>query len=260
MIPIITMLTDFGHHDGYVGAMHGVALTICPQATFVELTHTVPPQDIQTAAFILYQLFDFYPPHTVHCIVVDPGVGSERQAIAVRTEHGIFVAPNNGVLSLVLQATPPLEMVTLTNPTYQLNQISNTFHGRDIFAPVAAHLAMGVPLANMGEPLAELIVLEWPQLSEPYQCRVIHIDHFGNLILDIQATAMTNPDTITFVVGDETILGLSQTFADVEMGDFVAYVGSTRHHIEIGIRNGNAAKTLAIQVGDIVMLENGMTV
>lgn len=253
--PIITMLTDFGRHDGYVGAMHGVALNICPLARIVDITHAIPPQDIQTAAFILYQIFEYYPTHTIHCVVVDPGVGSERQAIAVQTAHGFFVGPDNGVFSLVLQVTPPLEIVTLTNPIYQLPHVSNTFHGRDIFTPAAAHLAAGISLTNLGEPLTELVPLEWPRLTSPNQCRIIHVDHFGNLILDLCLVDIIDPENIMFTVGGESIVGLSQSFTDVEMGDFLAYVGSTRAHIEIAIRNGNAAQSLALHPGDMVWLE-----
>lgn len=254
MKPIITLLTDFGRHDGYVGAMHGVALNICPKATIVDISHTVPPQDIQTAAFILYQIFTYYPTQTIHCVVVDPGVGSERQAIAVQTKHGTFVSPNNGVLSLVLQATPILAAIELTNSAYHLPKVSNTFHGRDIFTPVAAHLADGVPLRELGEPITELLSIEWPRLMADDQCRVIHVDHFGNLVLDVQANDIENFDTVSFTIGGETIVGLDQTFADVDIGDFVAYVGSTHNHVEIAIRNGHAAHALRVQPGDTIFV------
>jgi S-adenosylmethionine hydrolase len=135
--PIITLTTDFGQQDGYVGAMQGVILNICPMATLVTITHDIPPQDIRAAAFVLYQAFSYYPAHTIHCVVVDPGVGSHRRAIAVRTSHGIFVGPDNGVFSPVFTTEPVnvLEAVTLTHPDYQLPGVSATFHGRDFCPP-----------------------------------------------------------------------------------------------------------------------------
>jgi len=148
--PIITLTTDFGQSDGYVGAMEGVILGICPDATITHLSHQIPPQNINAGAFVLYQAFSYYPARTVHCVVVDPGVGSNRRAVAVRTDQATFVAPDNGVLSLVLNATHVLEAVALTNPNYRWRSISATFHGRDIFSPAAAHLAAGVPLDQMG--------------------------------------------------------------------------------------------------------------
>lgn len=252
--PIITLTTDFGERDGYVGAMRGVILSICPTATLVNLSHEVPPQDIRTAAFVLYQAFDYYPPDTIHCVVVDPGVGSKRRAIAVRTDHGVFVGPDNGVFSLVLTTgkVDVFEAVTLTNPAYRLATVSATFHGRDIFAPTAAHIGNGVPLSEFGPPAINLIQLDLGARSQNRMCRVMHIDHFGNLILSITAGDIEDPKRVMFTVGGRVIKSLRRTFADVEEGQLLAYVGSSRDHIEIATRNGNAGRELGVQVGDVV--------
>jgi hypothetical protein len=260
--PIITLITDFGRQDGYVGAMQGVILSLCPAATVVHLTHHIPPQNIQAAAFVLYQAFGFYPPTAIHCVVVDPGVGSKRRAIAVRTSHGIFVGPDNGIFSLALSAegVSVQEAVTLTNPEFSLAGISATFHGRDIFAPAAAHLARGVPLHRFGPSAINLVRLPYTHRlagSPPDESRVIHIDHFGNLILDITARHIENPEEVAFTVGERVIKSLSYTFADVPEQNLLAYVGSTRDHIEIAIRNGNAARDLGVKLGDIVKIHRG---
>jgi len=256
--PIITLTTDFGQHDGYVGAMQGVILSICPGARVVTLSHEIPPQDVHAAAFVLYQAFSYYPPYTVHCVVVDPGVGSKRRAVAVRTNQGIFVGPDNGVFSLVMKADGIniMEAVTLTNPDYQLPAVSATFHGRDIFAPTAAHIARGVALAGFGPSAINLVRLDYRTgrtgAGQPDESRIIHIDHFGNLILDISARDIEDPEQVRFEIDDQVIHSLSYTFADVPDQHLVAYVGSTQNHIEIAVRNGSAAHKLGVKLGDVV--------
>jgi len=254
--PIITLTTDFGQRDGYVGSMRGVILSICPQARLTDLSHDIPPQDIQSAAFILYQAFFFYPSHTIHCVVVDPGVGSKRRAVAVHTDRGIFVGPDNGVFSLVLNLANVNvdETVTLTNPDFQLPNVSATFHGRDIFAPAAAHIANGLPLRKFGPPAINLVQLISAKRSEADLCRIIHIDHFGNLVLSVTASHIKDPERVTFVLGDKVIKSLNSTFADVAEGQLLAYIGSSWDHIEIATRNGNAARELGARVGDVVKL------
>ncbi|MCB0195841.1 MAG: SAM-dependent chlorinase/fluorinase [Anaerolineae bacterium] len=252
--PIITLTTDFGQSDGYVGAMQGVILTICPSAKITHLTHNIPPQNIRVGAFVLYQTFSFYPSHTVHCVVIDPGVGSERRAIAVQTREGIFVGPDNGVLSLALAETTIRKAVVLTNPTFQVANVSDTFHGRDIFSPAAAHLAKGVPIDALGDPITDLVQLDFRTTLDAGQARIIHVDHFGNLVLDLRAQDIDDPAAATFTVGSTVITSLSRTFADVEEGELLAYTGSTRNHIEIAVRNGNAAQALDLQQGDVVQV------
>jgi S-adenosylmethionine hydrolase len=253
---IITLTTDFGERDGYVGTMRGVILSICPTAILANLSHDIPPQDVRTAAFVLYQAFSYYPPNAVHCVVVDPGVGSKRRAIAVRTDRGIFVCPDNGLLSLILAAGDIniVEAVTLTNPEYQLPNVSATFHGRDIFAPAAAHIANGVPLNKMGPAAINLVRLDFELNPKNGECQVIHVDRFGNLILNITANDVDAPQQIAFRIGRETVHTLSRTFADVAEGELLAYVGSLRDHVEIALRNGNAALALGVKVGDTVQI------
>jgi S-adenosylmethionine hydrolase len=255
-MPIITLTTDFGLTDGYVGTMKGVILSIAPEAMLVDLSHQVPAQNVQTGAFVIYQAVPFFPPKTIHMVVVDPGVGSQRRALAVRTAQGIFVAPDNGVLSYVLSSADVREAVSLTKPAYQLPQVSTTFHGRDSFAPAAAHLANGVPLEELGPRAINLLRLP---LSQPEHrpngdlvAHVMHVDHFGNLILDVAADDVD--EECVFELGGRSIEGISGTFADVAHGELVAYVGSSRDHVEIAVRNSDAAQELDISIGDQVLI------
>jgi hypothetical protein len=253
--PIISLTTDFGLSDGYVGILEGVILSICPSAKITHLSHLIPPQDIYAAAFVLYQSFRYYPNYTVHCVVVDPGVGSSRRAVAVRSKLGIFVGPDNGVLSLVLAKAEVQEAVSLTNPIYQLKSVSSTFHGRDIFSPAAAHLAAGAPLEVLGEPVTDLTRFDFRTGLKAGQSRVIHIDHFGNLVLDATAQDIPNPAKLTVTTVGRTITSLSRTFTDVAEGEPLIYIGSTHDHLEIAVRNGNAAQTLGLQRGNVVQID-----
>jgi S-adenosylmethionine hydrolase len=255
-MPIITLTTDFGLLDGYVGTMQGVILSIAPQVTLVDLSHQVPAQNVRAGAFVLYQAVPYFPPETIHMAVVDPGVGSQRRALAVRTTQGIFVAPDNGVLSYVLASADVQEAVSLTNHAYQLPQVSTTFHGRDIFSPAAAHLANGIPLAELGQRAINLVHLSLPQPASTPQgnliAHVMHIDRFGNLILDARADDVDEGSI--FELGGRTIKSLSRTFADVAQGELLAYVGSSRNHVEIAVREGHAAQMIGISLGDEVLI------
>jgi len=257
---IISLTTDFGQADSYVGAMRGVMLGICPEASLADISHEIRPQAVQQAAFVLAAAAPYFPPGTVHLIVVDPGVGSERRAIAVQTEQATFVAPDNGVLDMVLATDPARLAVNLTKPAYRLPKISATFHGRDIFAPAAAHLARGVDPRQMGEslPLSSLVTL--PQLKpeqqpdKTWRAQVLHVDHFGNLVTSFQLGDLPVSDAPFYIqVGEEQIIGPSRTFADVDPGGLVAYVGSSGY-LEIAVRNGNAADRLSIDIGATVQL------
>ncbi|GAB4454536.1 MAG: SAM-dependent chlorinase/fluorinase [Anaerolineae bacterium] len=253
--PIISLTTDFGRSDGYVGTMEGVIYGICPAARIAHLSHQIPPQDIRAGAFVLYQSFGYFPAHAVHCVVVDPGVGSQRRAVAVQTDMGTFVAPDNGVLSLVLQVAPARQAVALTNPAYQLPRLSSTFHGRDIFSPAAAHLAAGVPLAELGPVVTDLVRLELLSPPGAGQSRVIHVDHFGNLVLGLTAAQIPDAAALRVVAGEAVIGPLRRTFAEVPEGELLAYIGSSRDHVEIAVRNGNAARRLGLKPGDVVAIE-----
>ena len=258
-MPIITLTTDFGLADGYVGTMQGVILSIAPGATLVDLSHQVPAQDVRAGAFVLYQAVPFFPPDTIHVAVVDPGVGSQRRALALRTSHGVFVGPDNGLFSYVLASGELHETASLANRAYQLPYVSSTFHGRDIFAPAAAHLANGVPLGELGPPAQDLVLLPLPRpelrADGLLVAHVMHVDHFGNLILDVTAADLPGP--VRLELAGRRIEGLSQTFADVAPGQLVAYGGSSRQHLEIAVRDGNATHSLGLGVGDQVLIHTG---
>jgi S-adenosylmethionine hydrolase len=252
--PVLTLITDFGYADGYLGAVKGVVLGICPDAVLVDIAHGIPPQAVRQAAYALATAAPHFPPGTVHMIVVDPGVGSQRRPIAVQTERALYVAPDNGVLSLALGRDPPRLAVHLSRVAYHLTPISATFHGRDIFAPVAAHLAAGIALGQVGEPIApsDLTSVPAPQpVQSPdgsWLAEIVHVDRFGNLITNLQgAESEIHPLGTSIRVGG-ALIPMRRTYADVEPGELVAYVGSGGQ-IEIGVREGDAARRLGADVG-----------
>lgn len=256
--PIITLTTDFGQIDSYVGTMKGVILSICPEAVLVDISHEIRPQSVQQAAYVLSTAAPYFPVGTVHLVVVDPGVGTERRPVVVQTEQALYVVPDNGVLDLVLSQEPALRVIHLTDPHYRLARVSATFHGRDIFAPAAAHLACGTDPNQMGEPIppAELVSLTvlgpQPLPDGQWEGAILHVDHFGNLITNVKPTQAESSISVT--VRGRRIDALSNTFGDVEAGELVAYVGSSGH-LEIAIRDGNAARALGMDVGDVVRIE-----
>ena len=254
---LITLTTDFGLADSYVGAMKGVILGIEPTATIVDISHDIAPQDVREAAYVVYTAYPYFPPDTIHVVVVDPGVGSRRRAIALRAAQASFVAPDNGVLSYVLAREGMREAVSLTNSRYHRPTVSHTFHGRDIFAPVAAHLARGVPLIELGEPLTEIVTFSLPQPQVLPDGKVVghvlHIDRFGNLILDVREGDCTLREGLVLEVAGRRIQGLGCTFTDVPAGELVAYIGSSGH-LEIALREGNAAQSLGMKIEDKILL------
>lgn len=256
--PVLTLTTDFGQKDGFVGAMKGVILSICPDAALVDISHEIRPQAVLQAAYVLSSAVAYYPPGAVHLVVVDPGVGSERRPIAVQTARAAYVAPDNGVLSLALAQDPARRAVSLTDPEYRLSSVSATFHGRDIFAPAAAHLACGVPLEEMGEalPISALIELPIP-VPEPHpggwRCAVLHVDRFGNLITNFRPQSQKRGLRVS--AGTRRIERLSRTFSDVAPGELVAYEGSGGY-LEIAVREASAARALCLDVGDTILIED----
>ncbi|MGC8878471.1 MAG: SAM hydrolase/SAM-dependent halogenase family protein [Anaerolineae bacterium] len=260
-MPVITLTTDFGTSDAYVGVMKGVILQFAPHVTLVDISHEVPPQDVPTAAFLIYQAELFFPADTVHVVVVDPGVGSARRALAVRTRTSTFVAPDNGVLTHVLTHSTGYEAYSLTKPEYWLPNPSATFHGRDIFAPVAARLADGTPISHLGEPIDDPICLPIPapefRAPDAVIAHVLHIDRFGNLILDIQAEQL--PAAPILEIAGYRIQGLRRTYADGVPGELIAYIGSTRRHIELALPGGHAARHIGAQVGMPVYVRSDTT-
>lgn len=269
---VISLTTDFGLADGYVGTMKGVILSICPEVTLVDISHQIRPQAIEQAAYVLSTAAPYFPPGSVHLVVVDPGVGGARRPIAVQAERGTYVAPDNGVLTLALDRDPPRQAVHLTRTEFHLPGASATFHGRDVFAPAAAHLACGRAAGDLGDPVpvSELVFLPPSrpvrQAGGTWLGRVLHVDHFGNLVTDFLFPAVgappcgcpgqaLSPAPTRWVVeiAGVRITGLHRTFSDVETGELLAYVGSSGH-LEIGLRDGDAAARLGAQIGDPVTI------
>jgi S-adenosylmethionine hydrolase len=258
-VPIITLTTDFGLQDGHVGAMKGVMQSIAPTARLIDISHDIPPQDIQHGGFVVMTAYAFWPADTIHLIVIDPGVGSERRAVAVQTSRGTFVAPDNGVLSYVLARERVLQAVSLTAPDYWHHPVSPVFHGRDIFGPAAAHIATGVDLTALGQPLteSELIRIPVPMPERHADGRITahiqHIDTFGNCTTDLPGDWVRARTHWQVSVGDCVIDEIGRTFSDVPSGAVVALVDST-DFVAIAVRNGNAAETLELEIGSIVTL------
>ncbi len=247
---IITLTSDFGPADGYVASMKGAILSINPQATIVDITHQVPPQDILHGAYVLSATYSFFPEGSIHLAVVDPGVGSRRKAVAVAAQGHYFVGPDNGVLSLALPDECPA--VELTESRYHLPEVSATFHGRDIFAPVAAHLSIGVSLDALGPPVATLQRLPGasPSIRDDgsVEGAVIHIDGFGNAITNIRRQHLVT-DRVEVQVGPVTLPGLSPSY---DAGEETMALWGGNGLLEIAVKNGSAAATRGLRRGDPV--------
>ena len=254
---VITLTTDFGVHDGYVAAMKGVILRIAPGVSLVDVSHDVAPQDVAGAAYLLAGVYRFFPPETVHLVVVDPGVGTQRRGLAVRADEQLFVAPDNGVLTPVLDAATRIAIVSLTNARYWLGEVSHTFHGRDIFAPVAAHLARGVPLEELGVSIGDPVRLGLPEprvRGGLVEGTVVWVDHFGNLVTNIPAGALPPDETYRVTVGHLTVTGLFTTYGQVRAGQPLALVGS-HGYLEVAVREGSAAEMAGAGRGAMVRVE-----
>lgn len=253
MRPIITLLSDFGTADGYVAQMKGVILTHAPEVTLVDITHDVPPQDVTHARFVVERYWRSFPPGTVHLVVVDPGVGSPRAALALTADHRFLLGPDNGVLTHALRHETA-HVVALEVP----HGASATFHGRDVFAPAAAALAMGTPPAQLGIPHRGALCLEWPEPAIDdaghLQGEVLMIDRFGNAITNLLGSAGAG----SRVAFDGCELPLMRTYAEVAPGNPLALVGSSGH-VEIAVREGSAARRFALSRGTRVTLHDPST-
>lgn len=258
MPPIVTLTTDFGLQDGFVGTMKGVIWSICPDARIADITHAVPPQAIQVGAMALWRAAPFFPPGTIHVAVVDPGVGTARRSLAARLGAHYFVGPDNGLCTpLAIDASERgegVEFIQLDNPRYWLPRVSNTFHGRDIFSPVSAHLANGIPLRDLGTPLRDPVWLP-PSRAERtptgWRAHITVIDVFGNLTLDLRFAELHGRSDILCRLHGHEITGLVVSYGHRSSGELVALVDS-EYFLEIAVVNGNAAEYLEAQVGDIV--------
>lgn len=258
----ITLITDFGLADGHVGAMKGVMRTIAPRAELVDVSHEIPPHDIRHGAFVLLTSYPSWPLQTIHLVVVDPGVGTERRAVAVQTAQWAFVAPDNGVLSYVLAREAVSTAVSLTNAQYWHQPVSPVFHGRDILGPAAAHLASGVSLGSLGAPIdiSDLVTFSVPEpqyhSDGHITAHVQHIDRFGNCTTDVPGDALQAAAAWQVVVSAQVVGGIRRTFADVPIGSPLAFLDSTGF-VAIAVRNGSAAQQLGLGIDSQVALWPG---
>jgi S-adenosyl-L-methionine hydrolase (adenosine-forming) len=251
---IITLTTDFGSGSPYVAAMKGVILSLSPGATVIDITHAVPAQDIRYAAVVLEDVSDRFPEGTVHVVVVDPGVGTDRAMVFARIGRQNYLAPDNGVLSRLARRTAPAKIVRLGKPEYWLDPVSATFHGRDILAPVAARLSLGLEPDRLGAPLERLVMLDWPEVRvAPGEITgsILFVDSFGNLVTDIPEGLLPEPaerKQIQVWCRGHHVAGLSRTYGDVAAGALAAIVGSTGR-LEIALIGGSALAALQAQRG-----------
>lgn len=281
--PIVALLTDFGTEGWYVGVMKGVIKKVCPAADIIDISHQVAPHSIVEAGIMLAASYRYFPDNTIFVAVIDPGVGTAREPVVVKTNRQYFIAPNNGLLSVVVQQTQRFDCRKLSNAEYFLPSPSNTFHGRDIFAPAAGHLAAGVPLASIAPKKTELFGLATTTASYDagiIEGNIIYFDHFGNAMTNIshdlymdcfrtrgvagkppaagRQAKVAMPQRrgrtpIAVHVGNWVLPGISDTYASVNIGDAVAYWGSTGM-LEIGINHGNARARLKLKLLDKISI------
>lgn len=262
---VVTLLTDFGTADGFVAAMKGVILSIAPEARVIDAGHDIAPGDVEAGAWVLDQYFSLYPEGTVHVAVVDPGVGTERRALAAGLDGRYLVAPDNGIGTRIFRRAAGLECVSIENPAFLRPEISRTFHGRDVFAPAAAHLARGVPLAELGPALAGPVRLDLPEPRKVegeggglarLEGHVVHVDRFGNLITDIPASWLESRSWVVSVGGVSSLprIALRRTYGEAVRGEPVAVVGSAGT-LEVAVREGSAAAVLDVGRGVRVVCE-----
>lgn len=251
---LICFASDYGHADDFAGVCRGVIARLAPQVRVIDVTHGLPQRDVMAGALILRNSLPYMPEHAVHLTVVDPGVGGTRRAVALRS-HGdrLFVGPDNGLMMLAVARDGGVaEAVELTNDELWLSPLSATFHGRDIFAPVAAHLALGVPVTLLGPVIRDYVNLAFPVPSADahgLSGEIVHIDRFGNCISNIAADQVAAGARVQFA--GRALEGVRQTYADVTPGEIMALIGSAGY-LEIAVRDGDAARLLSAQVGDPV--------
>ena len=256
---ILTFTTDFGTSDTYVGQMRGVVLSVAPEAILVDLSHDVPAHDVPAGAYVLQTGYSVFPNGTIHVAIVDPGVGTPRRGIAVRTERYTFIAPDNGLLTRVLEEDPPLEAYVLEASHYRRPSVSATFEGRDVFAPAAAWIARGTPISNLGQPAGELVRLpvHRPEI-EPgvaFRTRVLLVDRFGNVTLDLPRryleAELRDPGAfgrIRVCTPRGQVSGFCRTYGEGPDAD-PFLVWNSADHLEVAVRNGRAADKLGLTAG-----------
>ena len=263
---IITLLTDFGTGAEYAGLMKAVILSINPSAAIVDITHEIDSQDVVQAAFTIYASYRYFPDGTVHLIVVDPGVGSQRSLLALEMKKQFFIAPDNGILTLLFNEGKVTSLIRITNSKYFLTSVSRTFHGRDIIAPVGAYLSGGIGVSKLGPEigLRDAVCLEnlYARISENGELvgKIVVIDDFGNLITNIDFKKLSEVyqigqgKKIQFKIGSHVIIGLSETYDSVQAKTPLVLIGS-RGYLEIAVNKGNAAQVLNAEKGDRVRVK-----
>jgi len=263
-MPVITLMTDFGIKDGNVGVMKGVIWGICPGAQIADLSHMIQAQNIREAAHIFARSIPYFPKGSIHVVVVDPGVGTERRPMAAQLGDWVYVGPDNGTITGLLERAEqenwPTNFVELNEKKYWLPAVSFVFHGRDIFSPVAAHLANGVPIRDLGTSINEPVRLKLPkpaQTNDGWRAEVTHIDHFGNVSTNLRiehlGDAMKEQGNIMIRLNGNEIIGLVNTFGERSVGELIALIGSTGY-LGVSVVNGSAAQKLGTKVGDGVQV------
>ena len=258
--PIVTLTTDFGSDSSYVAQMKGVILSRNPDICLVDISHSISPQDLCSGALVLADACPRFPARTIHIAVVDPGVGTDRRIIFAQIGTHRFIAPDNGLLTLIAQRTVPSQIIDVRNRLYFLPTVSPTFHGRDVMAPVAAHLSLGLNPQRLGESLESLVMLPFPKpIADDRRIRgeVIQIDVFGNLITNI-TTEEVGPLAVSGEIivqcKSATMTGIAPTYGSEAPGSLIALIGSSGR-LELAVVNGNAAAKLSAVVGEAVSVE-----
>lgn len=256
-MPVISLLTDFGTKDGFVGTMKGVIWKIAPDAQIADISHEIAPQNVMEGAIALWRAVPYFPAGTVHIAVVDPGVGTQRRAMAALVGNQYFVGPDNGLFTPLIEdaakAGQPLVFVDLDKPQYWLPAVSRTFHGRDIFAPVGAHLAAGVPLESLGTPFTNpvLLSLSRPQKTDTgFIAHITVVDAFGNLTTDLPASEVAGKNVFIRIKGRE-VDGISPSYGHRKPGELIALLDS-EGFLEVAVVNGSGARVTGSKVGDAV--------
>jgi len=261
--PLISLLSDFGLKDSYVAEMKAVMLSICPDASIVDISHEINKYDIQMGAYVLARAAPYFPEGTIHVAVVDPGVGTERRPIIVKTEHSLYVGPDNGLLMLSAQREGVSSVYEITNPKYMLKKVSSTFHGRDVFSPAAAYLAQEIPVSNFGPEISDPFV---PSFTQPIvheqevRGEVIYIDGFGNIVTNITTEHLKlmnirKREHLSVALKDKNItIKLCSAYGEVSANTTLAVVGSGGF-LELAVNQGNASSIFGVKTGDKVILK-----
>ena len=254
----LSITTDFGNLNGFVGTMKGVIWGIAPEVKIADISHEIPAQDVRTGSIALWRAADYFPAGSVHVAVVDPGVGTKRRAIAAKLGDQYYVLPDNGLITPMLedaeQDGQEVRIVHLDKPEYWLPQVYTTFHGRDIFAPVGAHLAAGVPLEALGTPIDDPVRLPLPKpvrIEDGFEANILVIDVFGNCSTNLRVSDVPQLEKVTLFAAGQEIHGVLPSYGHAKVGELVA-VTDSEGFIEIAVVNGSAAKTYGIKLDDSV--------